>query len=366
MASRKKKEASVFSLSFLDIMSCGFGAVILIFIVINHGTETTSQEVNAQVLAEINKFEEQVRDETENLVVLRNTVDETEEEVVTTEQLAIQLIETIKQLEAELALLAQDGASKDKSIELLKSELQELEREAANLEGSVAADESEGTSLRTIVGEGDRQYLTGMKVGGQHILILLDTSASMLDKTIVNVIRRRNLPDEQKLASAKWQRAIKTVEWIVANMPTDAYFQLLTFNSEVQPALAGTAGNWLRAVEKSDTDNVMRALNRIIPAGGTSLHHPFDAARNLSPQPDNIFLIVDSLPTIAGSPPSGTVVDNADRVDFFTDSLERLPLESPINVILFPMEGDPMAAPSYWRLAQITGGSFLSPPEDWP
>jgi hypothetical protein len=38
----------------------------------------------------------------------------------------------------------------------------------------------------------------------------------------------------------------------------------------------------------------------------------------------------------------------------------------PINVILLPMEGDPMAAAAYWRLAQITRGSFLSPSEDWP
>ncbi len=38
----------------------------------------------------------------------------------------------------------------------------------------------------------------------------------------------------------------------------------------------------------------------------------------------------------------------------------------PVNVILFPMEGDPMAASSYWKLAMRSGGSFLSPPEDWP
>jgi hypothetical protein len=366
MARKKKKEAMVFSLSFLDIMSCGFGAVILIFIIINHATETTSQEVNAQVLAQIDKIEEQVQNESENLVILKNTVDETDDEIITTEELAIQLIQTIQQLEAELAELEQEGASKDESIELLKSELQDLEREAANLEGSVAADESAGTSLRTIVGEGDRQYLTGMKVGGQHILILLDSSASMLDKTIVNIIRRRNLPDNQKLESEKWQRAIRTVEWIVANMPKDAYFQLFTFNEDVKPALEGTGDNWLRAIERSDTDGVMDSLGDLIPAGGTSLHRAFELARGLSPQPDNIFLIVDSLPTMGTTPPRRSVVENSERVELFTDSLELLPLESPVNVILFPMEGDPIAAPSYWRLAQITGGSFLSPPEDWP
>lgn len=362
----KRREANVFSLSFLDIMSCGFGAVILIYIVINHATETTTQEVNAQVLAEITRIEELVKDETENLIVLRNTVKDQDDEIVTTQDMAQTLIDTIKALELELAALERDGASQDETIENLKSELKELELEAANLEGSVAADESAGNSLRTIVGQGDRQYLTGMKVGGQHILILVDSSASMLDDTIVNIIRRRNMSDTRKLQSEKWQRAIETVEWIMANLPKEANFQLVTFNDKAQPVLPETEDTWLRAIERVDADGAMDNLRKVIPGGGTSLHHPFSLAANMRPLPDNIFLIVDGLPTMGLEEPKRSVIESRDRVDLFTESIELLPFESPVNVILFPMEGDPIAAPSYWRLAQITGGSFLSPPEDWP
>ncbi len=362
----KKRDTNIFSLSFLDIMSCGFGAVILIYIIINHATVTTSQEINAQLLAEVKKFEIEVKDETENLIILRNTAAEQEDEVVTTEQLAIEVINTIRQLESELADLQQDGASQDKSIEELKSELKELEEQAANLEGSVAADETAGTALRSVVGEGDRQYLTGMKVGGQHILILLDSSASMLDKTIVNIIRRRNMSDEKKLASEKWQRAIKTVEWITANMPKDANFQLFTFNAETKPAIPGTDVDWLKATERADTDGSIEGIKNTIPGGGTSLHNAFALAANMEPQPDNIFLIVDSLPTMGIEPSNKSTINNRDRVKLFTGALGLLPNASPVNIILFPMEGDPIAAPSYWRLAQITGGSFLAPPEDWP
>jgi hypothetical protein len=38
----------------------------------------------------------------------------------------------------------------------------------------------------------------------------------------------------------------------------------------------------------------------------------------------------------------------------------------PVNVILLPMEGDPMAPAAYWTLARRTRGSFLSPAKDWP
>ncbi len=362
----RKREFNVFSLSFLDIMSCGFGAVILVFIIINHSTEATSQEVNATVLAEITRVEKLVENETAQLITLKNTVKEKEDEIVTTEDLAIKIIETIKVLEAELAEINEDGASQEKSIASLKSELKLLEEDAANLEGSVAADSANGTALRTIVGQGDRQYLTGMKVGGDHILILLDTSASMLDKTIVNVIRRRNMSDAEKLKSEKWQRAIRTVEWIIANMPKDAQFQLYTFNQKAESVVTDSKTDWLKAAERADTDRAIDQIKKTIPSGGTSLHLAFAAIAKLDPLPDNIFLLVDGLPTMGIELPKKTVVESRDRVSLFTESLQRIPGNSPINVILFPMEGDPIAAPSYWRLAQITGGSFLAPPKDWP
>ena len=38
----------------------------------------------------------------------------------------------------------------------------------------------------------------------------------------------------------------------------------------------------------------------------------------------------------------------------------------PVNTILFPMEGAPMAASAYWKLAMATRGSYLAPASDWP
>ncbi len=365
----KRRAINQFSLSFLDVMACGFGAVILIFIVINHSSEASSQEFNIQLLAEIMRIEEQVKNETKNLVSLKDTVSEKEDEIITTEELLSRLIARINRLEAELAQLTQAGASQKDTIESLKSELKKLELEAANLEGSAQADDDTGTSLRTIIGEGDRQYLTGMKVGGEQVLILLDTSASMLDKTLVNVLRRRNLSAAQQRASPKWQRAIKTVEWVLANLPKEAQFQLFTFNAEARPAIHGTQGKWLSSINKSDTDKVLQNIRQMIPHGGTSLHLAYELARNLDPKPDNVFLIVDSLPSMALKPPRRVLITSSERVKLFNDSvtlLSRILPRSPVNVILFPMEGDPLSTPHYWLLAQSTGGSFLSPPEDWP
>ncbi len=55
------------------------------------------------------------------------------------------------------------------------------------------------------MGEGDRQYLTELKMGGKHVLFLVDASASMLGRTYVNVIRYRNMEDSQKIKAPKWE-----------------------------------------------------------------------------------------------------------------------------------------------------------------
>jgi hypothetical protein len=59
-------------------------------------------------------------------------------------------------------------------------------------------------------------------------------------------------------------------------------------------------------------------------------------------------------------------VDGRERLKLYSDAVSKLPRDMPVNVIMFPMEGDPMAAAAFWNLARSTGGSYLSPSRDWP
>jgi hypothetical protein len=73
------------------------------------------------------------------------------------------------------------------------------------------------------------------------------------------------------------------------------------------------------------------------------------------------------LPTQGASPPLlRKTIDGDGRLQLFQRAIARLPQGIPVNVILLPMEGDPMAPGAYWALARRTNGSFLSPARDWP
>ena len=79
----RKRSNIAFNLSFLDVMSCGFGAVVLVFLIIDHAIEVETQETHIDLSAEVDMLEEDVRDGKEGLVKLRNILSDTDFEIAT-------------------------------------------------------------------------------------------------------------------------------------------------------------------------------------------------------------------------------------------------------------------------------------------
>jgi hypothetical protein len=251
-------------------------------------------------------------------------------------------------------------------VNKLKADLKSLEEDVKRLRAGAKAQDEIGSRLRSFPGQGDRHYLTDLKMGGQRIFILVDSSASMLDETVVGIIRRRNLPVKEKLKSPKWQQAVATIDWLSTQLPARSKFQVYTFNETAAPLLADTRGKWLDAGEVGNLNQTVAGMQKLVPQKGTSLLNAFLAIDEMKPAPDNIFLLTDSLPTMGAEKPWGKRVSGKKRLSLFNDAVRRLPSRIPINVILYPMEGDPFAASAFWRLAKDTRGSFFCPSQDWP
>lgn len=361
-----RRKVTPFSLSFLDIMFCGFGAVVLLVLVLNHDTVKSREQIFTDLRAEAVRLEKEVLIGEEDLVEARNSLKATEQEIVLMQGRSDQVIETTRELEVEIARMSRETLASKEHINQLSTELQSMDELQKRLGATVEADWDAGEKVREFKGEGDRQYLTGLKMGGKRILILVDASASMLDETIVNIVRRRNLDAASRINSPKWQRTLKTTDWLVSNLPVDTKFQLYRFNTRASATLSGTDGSWLETSNHKDIDGAISALHQVAPEGGTSLYHAFTAARELSPLPDNILLITDGLPTRGRSAPTSTTVSADKRLEHFEQAARVLNGEIPVNTILLPMEGDAWAAAAFWSLAINSEGSFMTPSRDWP
>ena len=143
-------------------------------------------------------------------------------------------------------------------------------------------------------------------------------------------------------------------------------YQIYTFNTSAK-SVTGDEGTWRNTSNGAGLDDAITALSRAVPQKGTSLINAFDAMSKFDSPPDNLFLITDGLPTQGRKSPSGGTVSNRERIQHYQDAAATLlPRRIPVNILLFPMEGDPVAASSFWQLALSTNGSFMSPSKDWP
>ncbi|MCZ6890445.1 MAG: VWA domain-containing protein [Gammaproteobacteria bacterium] len=358
----RKRPFNVFSLAFLDVMSCGFGAVILIFLIINHATETKIKVLNRDLLSENRLLDYEVTIGQRDLAELRLQVEDTRRKVEDARQTIVAVIDDVERRREDLDIIEALTIAQLESVEELKSDIETRAIEVKRLQAQ--EEEEQGANVIAVTGEGDRQYLTGLIVGGSHVLIAVDASASMLDDTIVNVIRRRHMSIERQLESPKWQRAVRTVEWLAAQIPIDSSFQIVRFNTEVISALGSTP--WFEANDNVAMEDAIESLETTPPGGGTSLENLFNAIATMNPLPDNLYLITDGLPTQPDKTPRRATVTGRQRMGYFRDAVKRLPAGVPVNIIMFPMEGDPSAAGAFWSLAQLSGGAFMSPSADWP
>ena len=363
---RKRRAAEVFSMAFLDCMSCGFGAVILFFMIINsHVNATTDTETQA-LMAETYLLEVQVLEGRKNLALARNSIQKMETETTAADDQISIIQALIAELQAELAKYDNDTLAKIERVEKLQSDIKSLEEEIKRLLALKKQQDAAGRQIREFRGDGDRQYLTGLKLGGKHTLILVDRSASMLHETVVNILRRRNLPESEQLLSRKWRQVIASVDWLTSQFPQGAAYQIYMFNNIAQPVLKGTEGVWLKADDATQLDEAIRVLRRTVPKNGTNMHAAFRVAKELNPRPDNIILLVDSMPTMDAATSSKSVIGGGERLNLFYSAERELPVGVPVNIMLYPMEGDFNAPISFWSLAMRTRGSFISVSRDWP
>ncbi|MDY6981998.1 MAG: vWA domain-containing protein, partial [Pseudomonadota bacterium] len=252
----------------------------------------------------------------------------------------------------------------EEKVENLRAEIAALEDELKRLRE--AEENMTGNNIREFIGDGNRQYLTGLILGGNRILILVDISGSMLDNTIVNIIRRRNMPERERLNAPKWQQLLKTIDWLTTQLPVPSQYQIYVFNNEIRPLLPGTDNQWLEVADAEQLGAAVDALKNTVPAEGTNLENVFAAIKAMPSPPDNVFLLTDGLPTLGSRSRASGTISGRDREELFERAMRELPKGIPVNVIMLPLEGDPAAPGWYWQLAMQSGGSFMMPSPDWP
>ncbi len=359
----RRRIFEVFTLSFLDTICCGFGAVILFYTILSAQAGAVHLKENDALSAEVSLLRERVTEGERHLVPLRDLLEQTRKQTTSATRESNRIVTDLASRREQLSSYDAQTLARREHIEKLKADIRSLEEgnrrlEAGSPEHAPLGQEVSGRALAP------RRYITGLTLHGARILILLDVSASMLHEDLVSILRLRNLDDAHKRAAAKWRRAVAITDWLMTQVPPASSYQVLTFNTQAQPLVPG--GGWLAATDAPARARGMQALETIVPANGTSLYNAFAAARALKPLPDQIVLITDGLPTQGKAAGLRRYVNSAERMRLFDEAVEQLPGHVEIDSVLLPMLGDLQAAHRFWQLARLSDGTLLMPAKDWP
>ena len=359
MPAKRREQGSL--MAFLDVMACGLGAAILLFLIVKHHTEAAVEPDAGERGAAA----------TETLAALR------EEARVLAERIAQAQRESearrVQEARAASAESAADAARArlveiEREIELARARNAALRERVESIEPHQAADVIED------VRGGEENYLLGLKVEGRRIAILVDRSASMTDERLIDIIARKVRSDADKRRGPKWRRTLRTARWLLHRLPAGSEVAVIAFNDEAQ-VLSGEG--WADARDRATLQALFDRLDGLVPTGATNLEAGLRALGRLSPGATDIYVVTDGLPTRSLSSPgllSGCSRNTKGKVSgecrkrLFAASLRNSapPPGRKVHVVLLPLEGDPEAAPAFWNWTARAGGVLLTPARGWP
>jgi hypothetical protein len=129
----KRRQINIFSLSFLDIITCGLGAIILLFVLVNAKSAAQRDSITSDFRAEVDRMEQEVLEGKKDLIQARNSMEQTKADLVRTEGLARRIIEILEQKKIELSDRQDDTLATTTHVNKLKSDLKSIEEELKRL-----------------------------------------------------------------------------------------------------------------------------------------------------------------------------------------------------------------------------------------
>lgn len=354
MADKKRRNFEVFSLSFLDCICCGFGAMLLLFVLTVGKSAENKESIVSTIIAMISQLSVDTSREQELVGNVRYRLKIQDERMAS-------LSATLETKEANITEL-------DQQLALLLLQQSNLEDEIDKLiDTKDAIPTQEETAPIPIPNVQRRQYLSGFNFEGNSIVFLIEATGSMDGYNSDEAIANGEMTDEERRQFPKWQRVIKSVQWILANLTPRQRYQIMVFNEDTTPLIPESGYGWYDPLDRQTMSEVLKALREVTPKGGTNLERAFTTVLGQFPLVDTIMLLSDGLPTRSDSIPIGSLgTSDTDRERLFQVATRRLPDTLTVNTILFPFSGDPGAAFLFWQLASNTNGALVCPAPSWP
>ncbi len=174
----KRRGAEAFSLSFLDAISCGFGAIVILLVLTKMGEPRALEQARRDLEARLAALQEELYEIRGETRVLNREMVSKQEQLSIEQELIARLRGDLSQIQGEFATSKQ------------LSEVQEI------LEGRLLAAQQELTEeMKRLLGRSYRRPQEDATVGGipvdsEYVIFVIDTSGSMFTNAWPLVVQK--------------------------------------------------------------------------------------------------------------------------------------------------------------------------------
>ncbi|MEA2115630.1 MAG: VWA domain-containing protein [Thermodesulfobacteriota bacterium] len=164
---KRRREIQVFSLSFLDVVSCGFGAIILLLVISRFSEPTVIEKISVDLSGQVMELEEQLHEIRGQTDILNRELTSKQEQLSTEEEKIARLQGELETIRGEFKAAQSDVTVQSRIEAQMESARQKLSREMKRLQ-QVSPPEK---ILNQTIG--------GVPVDSEYIIFVIDTSGSM-------------------------------------------------------------------------------------------------------------------------------------------------------------------------------------------
>jgi len=223
MSRRNRRTIEVFNLSFLDVVSCGFGAIILLLVIIKISEPRVTGRLSIDLTSQLQALQQQQKTIKGDTRILRQQLREKQQQL---SQARVKLARLSGNLSNIKGQYARSRADRDTQA-IIEGQLQSAQQ-------SLSA-EMRRLQANQLVRPASRGLIGGVPVDSEYIIFIIDTSGSM--------------------AQFAWPKVLKKVEEVLRVYPSVKGIQVMNDMGEYM--FESYAGKWI-----PDSAARRRAINK--------------------------------------------------------------------------------------------------------
>jgi septation ring formation regulator EzrA len=161
--SKRRRQIDIFNLSFLDVVSCGFGAIILLLVIVKIAEPRVIEQLSVDLSGQVEKLERELYDIRGETLVLNRDLTEKEEQLSISREKLARLQGSLSNIKGEYARARSDRDTQQIIEGKLQSAQQSMTEEMRRLLASRPISVS-------------NSKIGGVPVDSEYIIFIIDTS----------------------------------------------------------------------------------------------------------------------------------------------------------------------------------------------